>query len=243
MSVEKVISLIKKAQCFVVFTGAGISVESGIPPFRGGDGLWSKYDPSILELQTYLQKPETVWPVIRQLFYKFFVDAKPNRAHQVLALMEEKNFLHAIITQNIDNLHQEAGSHNVVEYHGNSKKFVCTANSSHVVSVDEIDLRAPFPKCPICGELTKPDFIFFGEAIPAKAIEESMRLSENCDLLMIIGSTGEVMPAAAIPHRAKRNGATIVEINPNASSFTYELSDIVLKGSASVFLDSIYAGL
>lgn len=243
MSVEKVISLIKKAQCFVAFTGAGISVESGIPPFRGSDGLWSKYDSSILELENYLQKPETVWPVIRQLFYDFFIDAKPNRAHQVLALMEERNYLRAIITQNIDNLHQEAGSHNVVEYHGNSKKFVCTIDSSHVVSVDEIDLTADFPRCPICGELTKPDFIFFGETIPSKAIEKSMQLSENCDLLMIIGSTGEVMPAAAIPHRAKRYGATIVEINPNPSTFTYEISDIVLKGSASTFLDSLYAGL
>lgn len=243
MSVEKSISIIKNAQCLVAFTGAGISVESGIPPFRGGDGIWSKYNPSILELSTYLQKPETVWPVIRQLFYDFFADAKPNSAHEVLALLEKQNILRAIITQNIDNLHQDAGSKNVIEYHGNSKKFVCTVNPSHVVGVDSIDLTAAFPTCPVCGELSKPDFIFFGESIPVQAIESSLKLSESCDVMLLIGSTGEVMPAAAIPHKAKRNGATIIEINPTPSSFTYEISDIVLKGSASFFLDAIHKGL
>jgi len=220
----------------VAFTGAGISVESGIPPFRGDDGIWSKYDPAILELSTYLEKPETVWPVIRELFFKYFGTAKPNNAHIALASMEQKGLLKGIITQNIDNLHQEAGSTDVAEFHGNSKTFICTHNASHVVSVNEVDFDRDYPHCPQCNHLTKPSFIFFGEAIPREAFIKSEKHAQECDVMLIVGSTGEVVPASNIPWMAKRNGATIIEVNPQPTTFTYNISDITLKGKAGEVL-------
>ncbi|ALO14399.1 NAD-dependent protein deacetylase [Salinivirga cyanobacteriivorans] len=223
------------------FTGAGISVESGIPPFRGDDGIWSKYDPAILELSTYLEKPKTVWPVIRELFFKYFGTAKPNNAHLALASMEQKGLLKGIITQNIDNLHQEAGSTDVAEFHGNSKTFICTHNTSHVVSVGEVDFDRDYPHCPKCNHLTKPSFIFFGEAIPREAFIKSEKHAQECDVMLIVGSTGEVVPASNIPWMAKRNGATIIEVNPQPTTFTYNISDISLKGKAGEVLAQLDA--
>lgn len=239
-SIESAVLAIRNAKHLVAFTGAGISVESGIPPFRGEEGIWTKYDPSILDLDKYLRNPETVWPIIRQLFYDFFVFAKPNRAHEVLASMEKDGLLKSIITQNIDNLHQDAGSEHVIEFHGNSKTFACIDTPSHIVGAAEVAFDAPYPVCPLCGALTKPNFIFFGESIPSKAIIESDLDTVKCDVMLVIGSNGEVVPAAGIPFRAKKNGALIIEINPDSSQFTYEISDIILKGKASSILDQIY---
>ncbi|HKK58467.1 MAG TPA: Sir2 family NAD-dependent protein deacetylase [Salinivirga sp.] len=235
-NLDKAADIIKNASYMVAFTGAGISVESGIPPFRGDDGIWSKYDPAILELSTYLEKPETVWPVIRELFFKYFGTAKPNNAHIALASMEQKGLLKGIITQNIDNLHQEAGSTDVAEFHGNSKTFICTHNASHVVSVNEVDFDRDYPHCPQCNHLTKPSFIFFGEAIPREAFIKSEKHAQECDVMLIVGSTGEVVPASNIPWMAKRNGATIIEVNPQPTTFTYNISDITLKGKAGEVL-------
>jgi len=235
-NLDKAADIIKNASYMVAFTGAGISVESGIPPFRGDDGIWSKYDPAILELSTYLEKPETVWPVIRELFFKYFGTAKPNNAHIALASMEQKGLLKGIITQNIDNLHQEAGSTDVAEFHGNSKTFICTHNASHVVSINEVDFDRDYPHCPQCNHLTKPSFIFFGEAIPREAFIKSEKHAQECDVMLIVGSTGEVVPASNIPWMAKRNGATIIEVNPQPTTFTYNISDITLKGKAGEVL-------
>lgn len=233
---DKAADVIRNANYLTAFTGAGISVESGIPPFRGDDGIWSKYDPAILELATYLERPETVWPVIRELFYNYFGDAKPNNAHKALASMERKGLLKGIITQNIDNLHQEAGNTEVIEFHGNSKTFICTENTSHVVSVNEVDFEQSYPHCPKCGQLTKPSFIFFGEAIPTEAFIKSEKHAQKSDVMLVIGSTGEVVPASNIPWLAKRNGAAIIEVNLQPTTFTYNISDIILKGKAGEVL-------
>ncbi len=230
--IPKAVQLINQSEYIVAFTGAGISVESGIPPFRGTDGIWSKYDPSILDLDSYLTKPDLVWPVIKQLFFDFFADAKPNTAHKVLAKLEQAGKLQAVITQNIDNLHQEAGSKKVVEYHGNSKTFICTINSTHIANFYEIDFDKPYPECPVCGELTKPSFIFFGEQIPTNAVLQSEQYASKCDLMIVIGSTGEVVPAAHVPFKAKEKGAKILEINPMPSTFTYSITDLSIKGKA-----------
>ena len=117
---------IAKSKHLSAFTGAGISVESGIPAFRGEDGIWNEYDPDILDINNYLSNPKETWPVIRKLFYQYFKEAIPNEAHRMLSSLESRGFLKSIITQNIDNMHQEAGSINVIEYHGNSNWMVCT---------------------------------------------------------------------------------------------------------------------
>ena len=233
--IREAAKLIKKSNYTIAFTGAGISVESGIPPFRGEHGLWNKYDPKVLDLQYFLQNPEECWTFIREIFYDFFADAKPNSAHKVLAKMEKGRLLKSIITQNIDNLHQEAGSKTVHEFHGNSKKLICLKCGKQY-KAEEIDFNNIPPKCKNDGEILKPDFIFFGEGIPEQAYKNSFADAEKAKVCLIIGSTGEVMPASYVPQTAKQNGAVIIEINPEESGFTNQITDIYLKGKAGEIL-------
>ena len=236
--INKAAELIFNSEYLVAFTGAGISVESGIPPFRGENGIWSKYDPKILDLGYFHANPKASWEVIKQLFYDFFGNAKANRAHEVLAELEKKEKLKDIITQNIDNLHQQAGSKVVHEFHGNSQQLVCTVCDQYYSS-DQIDFESLPPYCKKCDGLLKPDFIFFGEGIPPLAYKNSINATENADVMLVIGSTGEVMPAAQIPYLAKQNGTTIIEVNPERSAFTSTITDIFLSGPATAVLDQL----
>ncbi len=241
-SITKAIELIQKAKHITAFTGAGISVESGIPPFRGPNGLWSKYDPQVLDLNYFFNNPKASWIVIKEIFYDFFGEAKPNGAHQALAAMESKGLLKEIITQNIDNLHQEAGSKVIHEFHGNSQKLICTSCNAHY-QADEINLKKLPPLCKKCDSLLKPDFIFFGEGIPPEAYQASVLASEKSDLFLVIGTTGEVMPACQIPIMAKHNGAKIIEINLDRSKFTDGITDVFLQDKASVIMNKIMESL
>lgn len=236
--------LIKKSHYTVAFTGAGISVESGIPPFRGEGGLWNTYDPSILDLSTYLQTPELAWPAIKALFYDFFGKAEPNLAHIKLAELEKKGFLKEIITQNIDNLHQSAGSKLVHEFHGRLNYFVCTrCNTYYKVSDIDIGIKSPLCIDTDCRSLLKPDFIFFGEGIPDKAYQASLNAAKQAKVFVIIGTSGEIMPASSIPILAKQNGCEIIEINPNFSSFTNSITDVFIQANASEGLSRLLAKL
>ncbi len=236
--IKEAAKLIKQSKFTIAFTGAGISVESGIPPFRGEHGLWNKYDPKVLDLGYYLTHSAECWVYIREIFYDFFAGTKPNRAHEVLAEMEQKGLLQAVITQNIDNLHFEAGSKTVHEFHGNSKKLKCL-RCGHVYDVAEVDLKKLPPTCREDGEILKPNFIFFGEGIPHEAYADSFDAAEKAEVCLIIGSTGEVTPASYVPRTARQAGATIIEINPEESAFTENITDIHLKGKASEILDSL----
>jgi len=235
---NQVVELIRNSKHVIAFTGAGISVESGIPPFRGKNGLWNKYDPKVLELDYFLLNAEECWFYIREIFYDFFADAKPNKAHLVLAEMEQKGLLQAVITQNIDNLHYQAGNKVVHEFHGNSKKLKCLKCGS-VYEVSETDLRTLPPRCKKDGEILKPDFIFFGEGIPGEAYHQSFMAAENAEVCLIIGSTGEVTPASYVPRTAKQSGATIIEINPDETICTSQITDIYLKGKAGEVMDKL----
>ena len=221
------------------FTGAGISVESGIPPFRGKDGLWNKYDPSVLDLDRFYANPEAAWKLIKDIFYDFFGAAKPNDAHKVLGNLEKEGLLKEVITQNIDNLHQEGGSTVVHEFHGNSQRLVCTKCAKSYKPDSELLETLP-PYCE-CGGLLKPDFIFFGEMIPQDALQAAYHAAENAEVFIVIGSTGEVYPASQIPVLAKENGATIIEINTGESLFTSSITDILLKGKATEVMDKLYS--
>jgi NAD-dependent deacetylase len=216
--------LVRSARYLIAFTGAGISVESGIPPFRGAGGLWSRYDPRMLELDYFLAHPDRAWPVIREIFYDHFGKAKPNKAHEVLAAWEAHGLLKTLITQNIDNLHYLAGSRNIVEFHGNSRLLVCLACGQRVEANPALLEKLP-PMCP-CGGVYKPDFIFFGEGIPQSAHARSQDAARRTDVMLVVGSTGEVYPAAMVPRWASEAGAKIIEINPEASEFTGSVSDI-----------------
>ena len=241
-SITEAIQLIQNAKHITAFTGAGISVESGIPPFRGPSGLWSKYDPQVLDLNYFFNNPKESWFVIKEIFYDFFGEAQANDAHKALALMESKGIVKEIITQNIDNLHQEAGSKVIHEFHGNSQKLICTSCNAHY-KASEIDLKKLPPLCKKCNSLLKPDFIFFGEGIPPEAYQASLLASEKSDLFIVIGTTGEVMPACQMPIIAKQNGAKIIEINLDRSKFTDSITDVFLQDKASVIMNQILESL
>ncbi len=230
-ALDKAAEALLRSNFTTAFTGAGISVESGIPSFRGDGGLWSRYDPRTLELSYFSEHPEVAWPVIREIFYQHFDLCKPNPAHLVLARMEHNGKLGRIITQNIDNLHQEAGSRMVFEFHGNAKNLICLHCHRHYrkgeVSLDHIP-----PTCRECGGALKPDFVFFGEGIPRQALAAAHEASEISEVFLIIGTTGEVMPANQFPVLARANGATIIEINPEPSLYTGNITHIFLRGKA-----------
>ena len=234
----KAAALITSAKSVVAFTGAGVSVESGIPPFRGPEGIWNRYDPQCLELDYFYAQPLPAWKVIKEIFYDFFGKAEPNKAHEVLARMEGEGLLSSLVTQNIDNLHQSAGSREVYEFHGNSQKLVCT-KCGKVYDPCDVNLNKLPPKCNDDGALLKPDFVFFGEGIPEQAYSKSLKAAREADVMLIVGTTGEVMPASMIPMEAKRNGATIIEVNLEPSSFTNQITDIFLQGKAGEVFASL----
>jgi NAD-dependent deacetylase len=231
-SIEKAAQLIQNAKRVIAFTGAGISVESGIPPFRGPNGLWAKYDPISLDINHFNKHPDQAWKVIKEIFYEHFGKASPNDAHNALAEMESLDLLQVLITQNIDNLHQKAGSLMVIEYHGNSQRLLCRQCGNHYPVSDQLIDRMP-PKCPECGDILKPDFVFFGEPIPIKTHQYALKETIEADVWLVIGTTGEVFPAASLPFEAKYNGKTIIEINIEPSNYTHQISDIFLQGPAA----------
>lgn len=231
IQIDKAAEIIKNAKHLTAFTGAGISVESGIPSYRGEGGLWTKYDTKMLELNYFYSEPKHAWETIRKIFYEYFGKSKPNNAHKALAKLEKEGPLKAIITQNIDNLHYEAGNKTVFEFHGNSKIMVCTNCGAKYKAV-EINLDKLPPKCSKCNGILKPDFIFFGEGIPQDAYMNSFAEADKADVFLLIGTTGLVQPAAYIPYKAKQNGAKIIEVNPERTAYTEEITDIFLKGKA-----------
>ncbi len=175
--------------------------------------------------------PRHAWPVIKEIFYDNFGAAQPNAAHLALARLETAGRLKLLITQNIDNLHYRAGSRNIVEFHGNSRQLVCLACGQRVDAVRGLLEKLP-PLCP-CGGVYKPDFIFFGEGIPQGAHARSQDAARRTDVMIVVGSTGEVYPAAMIPRWAAEAGAAIIEINPEASEFTHAVSDLYLPLKAT----------
>jgi len=232
-AVRALVSLIRSARYLTAFTGAGISVESGIPPFRGEGGIWNTHDPRKFELDYFMAHPEEAWPLLKQIFYGGGLRAaRPNRAHEVLAAWEARGagldgrggLLKVLITQNIDNLHSLAGSRRIIEFHGNSRLLLCVSCGKRVEAEARLLQTLP-PRCG-CGGIYKPDFVFFGEGIPPVAHERAREAARRTDLMLVVGTTGEVYPAALIPQWAAEAGAKIVEINPAPSSFTGSVTDV-----------------
>ena len=200
--------------------------------------MWNRYDPVFLDINFFESDPLGSWRLIKEIFYDFFGKAKPNQAHEGLAELEELGYLNAIITQNIDNLHQLAGSREVYEFHGNSRELVCT-HCHKEYPVKEINLDKLPPVCLLCGNVLRPNFVFFGESIPEPARSKSFKESEIADVFLVIGTTGEIMPASTIPYLAKRNGVTIIEINIKHSNYTNRITDIFLQGKATEMVHSL----
>jgi NAD-dependent deacetylase len=238
---QQLAEIIRRHPRVAALTGAGISVESGIPSFRGAGGLWERYDPmEYAHIQAFRRQPTKVWQLLKEM-EDTISRARPNPAHYALAELEAKGYLVGIITQNVDNLHQAAGSKRVVEYHGNARRFLCdTCKEPHPRETLDFD-QAPL-YCH-CGGLIRPDVVFFGEPIPAPAQEEAAELAQHCDLLLVIGTSGEVAPASYIPAIAKEWNAVIVESNLKPTRLTYSAADHFLPGSAGIMLPKVIKSL
>jgi NAD-dependent deacetylase len=229
--------LIRRHSRVVALTGAGISVESGIPDFRSPGGLWERFDPmEYAHIQSFRRNPAKVWQLLKEMD-ETITRARPNPAHYALAELEAKGYLIGIITQNVDNLHQAAGSQKVVEYHGNALRFVCDACKGHHPR-ETLDFSHTPLYC-LCGGLIRPDVVFFGEAIPAAAQTEAEDLAQHCDLLLVIGTSGEVAPASYIPAIAREWNAIIVENNLEPTRLTYTQAHHFLRGSAGKLLPEV----
>jgi NAD-dependent deacetylase len=239
----EVAELIREKGNIIAFTGAGISVESGIPAFRGAQGLWEKYDPAeYAHIESFVREPAKIWTMLRAMT-KLIFDARPSAAHLALAALEKAGFLNAVVTQNVDGLHQEAGNTNVIEYHGNSRYLICLKCHRKTSFTEESLTIMPYPACNTCHEPLKPDGVFFGEQIPASAIDKAHEAVQKCKIMIIIGTSGIVYPAAEIPFLAASRGATVVEINISPTPFTSAISRYFFEGSASQVLSRILSEL
>ena len=232
-ALENAAQALRNARCAMAFTGAGISVESGVPPFRGPGGVWSRYDPDKFEKGYFKRHPAEVWPLLKEIFFDTLSRARPNPAHLALAELEAAGRLAGIVTQNIDSLHQLAGSRTVHEYHGSTRRMQCLSCRTFFDSAS-ISLDTLPPSCPRCGGLLKPDFIFFGEGIPTDVHRAATDLAAQSDVCLIIGTGGQVVPAGRIPYIVKNRGGTIIEINLEDTSYTYGTTDYYLGGKAGV---------
>jgi len=236
--IEKAALKIKNSKLTIALTGAGISVESGIPPFRGKGSLWEKFDPmKYAEINYFLKNPNEVWEVFLKDFEKTLKKAKPNSGHKGLFELEKKGLLTTIITQNIDGLHQKAGSNDVIEFHGSFANFYCLECFERV-DIQGLDLSQIPPKCKKCNGILRPDCVFFGEMIPQDALERASMLASQCEVVIVIGTSALVQPAASIPVVAKASKAFVIEINPEPTPLSDSIADITLLGEAgSVITD------
>jgi len=215
----------------VVLTGAGISVESGIPSFRGAQGMWEKYDPmEYATLHAFMKSPRKVWEMLSEMV-SVCGFAAPNAAHKGLAALEEMGIVRAVITQNVDGLHQAAGSRRVIEYHGNLDELICVYCWKRYPTRER---WAPgsVPRCD-CRKILKPNVVLFGEPIPWAAQVQAEEEARTAGVLVVVGTSAQVSPACDIPRIAKESGAAVVEINPEATPLSGNVTDIHLKGSAS----------
>jgi len=222
----------------VVLTGAGISVASGIMPFRGKGGLWEKYDPEeMASLEGFRRNPQKAWVMHKEVL-EVVEKALPNPAHLSLAEMEKKGYISSIITQNIDGLHQKAGSRKVIEFHGNVRNLVCLGCEA-LYPAREIELKVLPPLCSRCRGVLKPAAVFFGEPIPQEALREAHREVKRCRVMLVVGTSGIVEPAASLPYLAKNYGAFVLEINPEPSLLTRGITDLFIRGNAEEVLPAI----
>jgi NAD-dependent deacetylase len=226
----------------VALTGAGISVESGIPPFRGKGGLWEKIDPmEFAHIDAFLADPEKVWTVLIREMKEIIDRAAPNAAHRGLARLAELGRLTTVITQNVDGLHQAAGNTDVIEFHGTFARQRCLDCGTRCETAG-VDLSVIPPRCG-CGGIYRPDCVFFGEMIPSGHLARSREISATCDVMLVIGTSATVQPAAMMPYIARSAGATVIEINPEPTPLTGDISDYILTGPAGAVMDRLVAAV
>lgn len=248
MSVDELTDLLRASSAVVAFSGAGISTESGIPDFRSPGGVWTRYDPRDLTFDRYVDDVEvrtTTWAMRRELFG---ADPKPNAAHRALADLQTAGCLHALITQNIDGLHTDAGCRDVIEVHGTAREVGCIGAAprggrpdgcgwrEHTSwAFEAIDAGTDDPRCPGCGGLVKSATISFGQQLDPSVLEAAAEATATGDLFITIGSSLQVHPAAGLPELAVREGVPLVIVNDEATPFD-GVADLVVRGRAGEVL-------
>lgn len=239
---ERAVEAIVKADLLVVATGAGMSKESGVPTFREAQhGLWARYRPEELASpEGFRRDPARVWGWYnyrRQLAHK----STPHGGHRALAKLEALVPRLAVVTQNVDGMHQRAGSRTVIELHGNLQRFKCF-DHGHPVELEpplaEVVGSLEPPRCGHCGSYVRPDVVWFGETLSPGSMDEAQRLAQSCDVMLVVGTSGIVYPAAGLPLTARAGGATLIEVNVVPSELT-RVMDIVLAGAASSVLPEL----
>jgi NAD-dependent deacetylase len=247
--IEETAGFVLKARRIVVFTGAGVSTESGIPDFRGPDGIWSKYDPEDFTIDKFLSDRR-----VRKMHWEFLAGgalnmthAQPNPAHYAIAELEKMGKLYGVVTQNVDGLHQKAGvSDNLVfQLHGDlshARCLNCNARYSMEEVVGWLQEDIDEPECPRCKGMLKPDAVFFGEQLPFEVLMESERRSRTCDVCLVLGSSLVVYPAALIPRYARQAGAKLVIINVGPTEMD-AMADVRIEGKAGEVAPRIIAGV
>lgn len=236
---DELVQALRRARHVAVLTGAGTSAESGVPTFREAQtGLWAQYDPEELATpQAFRRNPRLVWE-----WYEWrrglVVKAEPNPGHRALAALARRVPQLTLITQNVDGLHQRAGSENVIELHGNIMRTKCFDDGRIITQWPETD-EIP-PRCPRCGGRLRPDVVWFGEGLPVDALATAVTAAQTCDIFFSIGTSALVQPAASLPVHALRNGRVTVEINPQPTPITRQMN-FVLAGPSGQILPALLA--
>jgi NAD-dependent deacetylase len=232
-------AMLRQARSAIAFTGAGISVESGIPHFRGEGGLWTKFDPyKVAHIDTFRKDPAQYWTY--SLEHRR-TDAEPNPGHRALVDLEHRGHLLAVVTQNTDGLHQKAGSGDVIELHGSSHNVVCLDCDARFprAEIDQLNREHCPPSCPSCGgKFLKPSVVLFGEALPQSALRQAQLLAMAADVVLIVGSSLQVYPAAGIPRLARQHGAELCIINAEATPYD-DVAAAVIRGKAGEVLPAV----
>ena len=242
MRAARLAELIAEGQPCVVLTGAGVSTESGIPDFRSAEGVWASYDPmEYATIDAFRRDPVKVWDFYARRLGVLRA-AEPNAAHRALAALEAAGLVEGVITQNIDRLHEQAGSREVVEVHGSVRTSSCLACGRRVAFDEVVALLdgAPAPACPSCGEILKPDVVMFGELLPAASIERAFQLARSARLMLVVGSSLEVYPVAGLPLETLDRGGRLAIVNRGPTPFDDE-AELKLDAGAGEVLEEVAA--
>lgn len=230
---DTLIARIQTAQSVCVLTGAGISAESGVPTFRGDDGLWKKFRPEELaNFQAFIRNPNLVWEWYAYRL-KLIHDVKPNPGHYALVDLERCVNEFTLVTQNVDNLHRRAGSNSVVELHGNIERSYCI-DCGAIESELNLDSLVEAPHCQKCGGLIRPDVVWFGEMLPVEAFSKAEKAARHCDMFLCIGTSAVVYPAASLPSTAFDHGAFVVEINREITELSSRVHETLLGAAGEI---------
>jgi NAD-dependent deacetylase len=242
--VEALAALMRERQPCVVLSGAGISTESGIPDFRSPDGIWAQYDPmEYATIDAFHEDPEKVWRFYAPR-YSMLASAEPNDAHRALVELEQRGYVSGLITQNIDMLHERAGSRGAVEVHGSIRESHCLRCNTSYALADVVKLleASDAPRCLTCASVLKPGVVMFGELLPQEPLDRSFELARSAALLLVVGSALEVQPVAVLPWETRQGGGEVAIVNLGPSAFD-DHAALKIDGKAGEVLPALVAAL